>query len=740
MRCRSLAALLAAGMVFGQSYRPVTNQVGGPGGYSVLDYAAVPGGSNASGDTWFFTAWMSNGDVYGLLNDGHIGGSPSGSNIQIVKLAALDLTNPAGSNTTRITLVNEMNDGSAYGYGNAATGNTNGWPTTNGCAGNNCSWKSSPPLALNGCMYVAVHKQDNNGPYKSHDTTLIKSCDNGATWVNPAHVAIAGYCNDNTPPHNRAACLVGDAPMWADVASAMILPGAASNNTDTITRLMPIVMCQDGAGSCPTPDGTDLYQYFYGMDSGYLNLYLVRILKTDLPDLPLWTSGKWSVYAGSGSWSTSLASRAVVAPAQMEMSHNGNGQAILNPARSATSGNCTGWVVYLKDLGIYVDAGGYGGWAPHPWGPWQWSWRRDSTQLPWSAGAGFDGIIPSTYSLIGSDPPHVRYVASISGGAGSGHYNPFFVQYDVQVAPPANQGTTLMKSYPWSMPIRASMGPSANAIPRQGLTYFADFYDHGGDVTWPSATVTDVIGKTMSVTMYDGGGDSFRQQLLGAPVGNTQCGIEWLTTGLHIGWRGDGAGIDCQVQGVANPLSGDSGYTIFALFSPAAPTVGWTGTSLGIIAQLGDNSDTNHGINLYLHANGAGSVSIGPGGWGGNTPAGTVTTGATYLVVATKTPGPFESTSALWLSTGAGSITKRSLSYTGSGTPDISAGQIRLAAFGNLGYGGCSGTGCAYRYQFGGVLYGFGIYQRVLSPMEIGRLYSALAAWYKLPPRNLAIP
>lgn len=129
------------------------------------------------GDTYFNTV-APGGSIIATSDDttGAYNGCPTGRDLAIIRMAG---TQPAH---LQPRTVNCMTSFGVRGGGSSPDG---------------CSWKTGGITNINGVLYLAVARQlgacsrgkEANGLQPSFDASIIKSTDNGHTWVNPAGVS-----------------------------------------------------------------------------------------------------------------------------------------------------------------------------------------------------------------------------------------------------------------------------------------------------------------------------------------------------------------------------------------------------------------------------------------------------------------------------------------------------------------------------------------------------------------------
>ena len=701
MHIRISSALLLAA-VAAAPLPAQTNLVGGRV-IGTIDYFSDVG-QNFSGDTYHFTAWtasggnFSGGRVFGTYNDG--GGCGSGGNIGFLELVRLDFNNKGN---TRISCINGMS-----GYGGGSQKNyPDGWTDGN-------TWKSFDPISVNGVIYMNVVRQTQSNPWSASMSTIIMSPDNGAHWCNPATIARYGSCSSS---HWSSG---GDAP--ANAATGMMW-GSVNDTANKMTRLTPIQYCQDE--SCTgMPDGGDQFMYFFSEDGNTHRYYLSCVAKPDLPALDV---TKWYYYKGgsapcqdSSSWSNSVEDLAVVGSGSVGRDQMG----------------LIGGIAYLKDIGLYVASAHVRGdqlilsSAPHPWGPWK---------VRYVSPNGFgrqNAIMLSTYSAAcagcGDNPRRgaVGVDAQVTISAALPPHHPALSAYFRTIS--LQSENPLEISPVGQTKLQFSGGANPRALSRPGLLWA---YDFGDNLAWgnsdPSAwqsTYNDEITGTNNcmVTMSGGGTNSLGSQNATANIRLSKDGVN--LGGIYASHITSNKG-DCAAN---SPLTGDPAFTLVMVVRPSSVT----GNAQGIFEMGGPISAHTYlyaAINAIVHSgshldisDGGGRAVTGEPGW---------SAGKTYVLTITKAPGVISnSTVSVYLGS-----TKIPLAEQGSpdGAPDIGPGPVRLGCW-SVRPGGCD-PGDWFGAAWPSVWSYFALYNRVLSPEEIGRNYLALQAAMARPPRRLTI-
>ena len=342
------------------------------------------------GDTYIFGGWSHTGStkingtdvpgtIFGSFNDGETrpcGAIPAGGNVTVVKLTKIDM---ATAGNTAMTTVNCMGGGGGSGG--------EGWePAPRGActAGyeRDCSWKSLGITHVNGKLYLQVFRQESPSQFLGHDSTLLRSDDEGKTWINPAHVGGKAKADGDFPagpgdPSYPASM------MWPD-------PQPRDSSKQTMARLGFVHYCQDESIGCPSIDNNRNYIYALATAGNFTCCVLARVSKENLPHLK---ASEWEYYTCQGyedavcdgslaeSWTKEMAKAAWLT--------------------GGTPGADT-QVIWAADQREYIASGFDGkghvilSTAPHVWGP----WKQQATLAPGNGAEVFNNVILPTYRTI----------------------------------------------------------------------------------------------------------------------------------------------------------------------------------------------------------------------------------------------------------------------------------------------------------------------------------------------------
>lgn len=375
--------------------------------YTVTQVAAIDcwtagcGGRVHNGDTTIFTAWASSGSVsvegvaitgnlYGTTNDSDIyynggnstlGPNCSGRNIVWLQIPSISVTGAGGTIYTKNCMAGY---GGAPGDGSwapAASGTcTLGYSSPSGC-----NWKSQGTMCVDGVCYLHVQRQRQGDGSFAHDTTLIKTTDQGATWLNPSHIGGTPDANGDVPAGPGSASYPASM-MWIDGAGH---DGASQK----IGRLEFFVYGRDGA-TLPNVDNNGTYLYAIAYSGDFKSWYLARVLRANMANL---SAADWSYYVCPG-----------YATAVCDGSLSGSWSSLSAATKLGADYTISGYtpllggVMYLSEIGTYVSTGGCNGCggsvsiltAPHPWGPWVSSGHMSDNPLGLSPPANLNFVSP----------------------------------------------------------------------------------------------------------------------------------------------------------------------------------------------------------------------------------------------------------------------------------------------------------------------------------------------------------
>jgi hypothetical protein len=350
------------------------------------------------GDTYIFGGWSHAGfsqingtnvpgTIFGMFNDGETrtcAAVPVGGNVTLIKLTRIDMAAPAN---TVMTTVNCM-------AGAGLSGNELWNPAPRGTCtagySQSCSWKSLGITHVNGRLYLQVFRQEAAVDYFGHDSTLLRSDDEGATWINPAHAGGPPRADGDFPAGP------GDATYPASIMWPAPQPRDPSRQS--MARLGFVHYCQDESIGCPSIDDNQTYVYATSTSGTFLGFVLARVSKANLPHL---RAAEWQYYTCPGY-------AAQVCDGSLAASWTAD------PARvTQLTGGASGadpQVIWADGLKQYVASGfdGLGNvilsTAPHVWGPW-------AQAPPLAPGHGtevFNNVLLPTYRTLG--PGHATVI------------------------------------------------------------------------------------------------------------------------------------------------------------------------------------------------------------------------------------------------------------------------------------------------------------------------------------------
>jgi hypothetical protein len=640
---------------------------------------------------------------YCAFNDGE---SPLGvfnRSVGFVAIASTDLTS---ANATSVTIINTTAD-----YGVTGSGSINGWPAyrvfkTGGMvydaprhliywqANVNCWAQTSE------CAAYPV--------FSPFDTHWLASDDFGQHWCNPK----TWSTNSNSCPHN-ATTAAGDPIAFADRAS--IQWQGASN----MSNLLP-VQFQSG----DTADNNATCNYFLTSQSDTLAYYLAKqcaiTTLMDVTTYSYYVGPKYGDVLNSSNWcSTSYAACAA------SMTSLGNGYDIdvnvHNNTMGYTSHLPAPWNTYIH-VGTWDDVNGPSTpsiahrqrvyWAPSMTGP--YTPLTLDPQL--NANLDFPMFLLDTLTITDATQK-TGTITAISTGSFDGpnalaacptcpNYSPYFSKYTLGPGSPTvgmhKTGNGLQTQ--GISGIRMSYGNVANALPSKGLQALWMFDDQNfGSGTALSTWPFKQSSETFSGLQCTGGSSHMSVQ----------------STGIRLTGFGDDAsnGDHCYTGPSANMpsfLAGDPTFTIITVYKPAD-------TALAALWYFGQGTTTGDGLWLAQSRIGAGDWCVMKWSFvesACTSSIGQFTANNWYFVAVTRTGGATFSTANTKIYRGLTSLALNNFS------------TVPVVVAGPWYHGAKSDTGnTAYQKPLNGDIAFEVVYNRVLSPAEIKRVYDVMKGW-----------
>jgi hypothetical protein len=647
-----------------------------------------------SGDTLRCGAQTIGGFYYCIYNDGNgPAQSPPGianRNFGYFKLS-LDLSNV---NNTAITLID-----STTNYGTINQANTNLWI-------NNSTFKTGGIAFFGGNAYVGVHLQcqgtltDCSGAVVGGeiDSTIIVSTD--ATSASPNH-----WCNPKTWAANSNTCPVnattagGDPPQGPTADSAVMWPGQ--------THMGSLLWVQYGSGD--TTDNNSTYCYALSNDSILLHRYLSRVPCTSIMDVTTWQYYKGPIAGdvnNSSNWCTGAYSSCAASHTVIDS---------LNYPNANYQGG-TGYQTTLVHLGApwnsYAGVSAFNDsaanvhqrlhWAPSMTGPFS-PVTMDGllgTTTGTTPGLGFPQLLLDTVTVTDAGQKRGT-ITAISGGevGGSGptiDYSPYWSTYTLGpgsfTSGPLLKGNGMLTQ--GNSRIRFSQGMVSGSIPAKGLQMFWGFDEQAALPTlWPLAEATELVGGTTCVTL-----------------GSNKPTLSGI--GMSFAGTNSGSANASRCVTAANApafFAGNGTYSIFAIYKNNSASL-QTGA-----LTIGTSNTTLAELFIGTSFNSSGDFSVGYPTDNLFTAGSLVSTSNYYFHGYTKQAGLMTAGNSVQYLNGRVIAS----SFGGFGTPAIANGPIVFGAYTQT-------QNSNYLVLLNGNIVATVIYNRVLSPPEVYRLYRSL--------------
>jgi len=698
--------------------------------------ASVCAGALLSGDTPYFTAWLADSSllpiasglpIVGTFNDYTM--KTCSGNIGISQLAEFNWSSRNAGRMYDVNCMSSMNgaDSPSGWLGKCTSSDT----TYQGCV-----WHSRQVFVRNNVLYLPIFRtQPSGAAFQTHDMTILRSADGGKTWQNPYTFYNSG-----------AARADGDGPKCdaASVASACTNAAYLDNTHSSVmwkaetahylTSWEPIFYGQDGNMPTGVVDGCDpnTYVCFVG---GEAEGTLARVPLSSIQD-----PATWQYYTCPAITDT------YVCPGGDSASWSSNEANMTMVIRPKNYSFFT--MTYLKDFKAYVYGGvylyksgfsgdswfmgqGYGGemllTAPTPQGPWTEVMANPRNQ-------GWTTLLPIPalgYSVLGSDPPHIRIpglsVNTLHGSQGTTYFSLWDLipgksslhqggekPLDIIVA---NGGIQLHSG------IVASDSHAPGSIPRKGLEWAFDMYDKGGDL---SRTDTPFVGRGFNDLMGQAflqpngtwGSNGLTLQSWGVSLANEYA--PHLTSMSHSSPATGGSYGAFVEKNVPVGLQGNGTFSIAGVFRYDGGTYG--NPSIWMIGN--GNPTTSVAVSCDV---GGANLEIGWGGKGMNrwrfNSGFTLTTGNWYFITATVQANGDTPIAHLWVGVGGmlldkvAGVTYASTGGTPTKTPNVSGSPLVLNTVdpnqGNRGF-----------LSYAGLF----VYSRALGQAEVGLVYNTMKA------------
>jgi hypothetical protein len=318
------------------------------------------------GDSVYLSAWGASGSfvyngstisgaIFGTWNDGTGRGCGGSSNVGILKINGMDFATPSNGGFSIVNCMTSFGTGASNAWAPAAYGTCSATHT------NGCSWKSDGLTHVNGRLYLQVFRQD-NGNNAGLDSTILVSNDDGATWLNPAHIGGTPNASGDAP----------GGPGSADYPASILFPatGPTDGSGNYTARLSFVNYCKDesAVAPCPSIDNNSTYTYIVAESGDYARFMLGRWPKTSMPTLDISTL-EWYTCPSYNSVTT------------CDGNNSTNWDRRVSTAfKSMPFAGALPHIVWDQGKSLYISAGFNGGdgsiylaTAPHIWGPWSYN-------------------------------------------------------------------------------------------------------------------------------------------------------------------------------------------------------------------------------------------------------------------------------------------------------------------------------------------------------------------------------
>lgn len=343
---------------------------------------------------------------------------------------------------------------------------------------------------------------------------------------------------------------------------------------------------------------------------------------------------------------------------------------------------------------------------------------------PYKAHPGFPNVVPGTLTLTASGfsldfiAEGDEYEANSAKDKANDVYTPIILRMNFALG---NVGGLTPIG---NTRLRFSAGSlGKKSVPRRGLAWFYDFYDHNGKMMFAEMKPQNLLSGASCTPGSNAAGPTLQK-------------MWWKADGL---WITNGNSYQPYCVTSENwPITGNTGFTVTWVGYPSSLTgfqtignVGYYGNSSG--GGMAFGIDANGSV--FMTFDNTHSIASANNKCAANTycmvtftkPASTNSDQTTIYVNGAPVCGPGQATSC---TVGGGAI-----------APNTQAQPFYFGIYGNGGSANCgtTGTNCNFQNSFTGMLVTFAVWIRNQSGPEIHRMCEALKANYGRAPRSIVL-
>lgn len=439
-----------------------------------------------TGDTRYFSAWaaastvagpFNGGAVFGTFNDGT---SPLGQSLAIgvTKITAFDISNVQNTNL--------VGSGTTSAYGTSGQVGLGYACASCGPGSVGQDWSSGSPWFKGGKLYLPVHIQYNPGG-QTQSATLLVSPDPASFpsnhWCNP-HTYATGGTGGAFSCDSGNWSATGDLPGSGDTA-AMLWPGSSpTDSTNTMGRVAPMQIKQEGATAPSIPGLDTTCDYFLSHDGNITAAYMSRVC-SNLDPMKL---ASWEYLASTTpTWTSTITSRVALVD-----SSTTNPYGVLRaslPYSAIWTGREFLWMSKLVDTPTVNTLSMST--SKLPWGPFT---NTDSGLIPKppSPSVGFPTLMLSTLTTVTAS----RSKVILATNGLEANYTLYFVEFDLQPSYPSGVADKSCTSNRWAL----SKNLIPGALVSNGLAALVDYQDTCNRYLGAWGSLINVVGNYWSGT------------------------------------------------------------------------------------------------------------------------------------------------------------------------------------------------------------------------------------------------